>query len=134
MLLHDPSRWGAPFLVWGAVYGVFRVLDDVVAPNVKKDLSDFISSREYESFLGDIPSVVIGTFNRVFGEKHLSIKCLKMSVIISILSLVASLIYSVVLNNDAVSELTQRTPAVLEQIRKNVEGSGNFKELMDFIS
>jgi len=85
--MQDTTLWttiGKPFVVGGGllagVYAWFKMVDEVLAPDVKREITRWLRVRNLETgIIADEavnwPETFAMVFDRVFGEKHLSWKC-----------------------------------------------------------
>jgi hypothetical protein len=90
------TKWALPFALFGAVYGIFRVMDDNASTEVRTLLTEFLKTRRYEPYLNRLPDIISALFTRVFGTRHFGIRCIYMSAIFSIVSVSLTLLFSVI--------------------------------------
>lgn len=72
------------------VYGAFYFFEMHLNDDTRRALTNFLKQRRYESHLGVLPAIVESTFSRVFGTKHLSIRCIGASIALSVMALIVS--------------------------------------------
>jgi hypothetical protein len=85
-------RLALPIAVFFFFYQPFEFLDDKVSESVKLELADFLKGRKYETYLGVLPSLIERAFNRVFGSRHMSWRCMRASFAISIIAILFAFI------------------------------------------
>lgn len=95
---HSPSRWALPITVFGFVFCLFEGIERISSSEIRQRLTAFLSTGKYESYLGVLPHIVQSTFNRAFGERHVSRKCLGMSCLLSVLSICLTFVVSYLYN------------------------------------
>ena len=44
LISHSVTRWSLPIVIFWTIYGVFKLIDDNVSPDVKKSLSEFLKT------------------------------------------------------------------------------------------
>lgn len=80
-------------MVFGATYGIFKFFDGNVSKETLRSFSGFLQNHSYEPYLGILPEIIQRTFDRTFGTRHFSLRCILASALASVLSL--SLIISI---------------------------------------
>ena len=77
------AQWLLPFYWAGLVYFAGNFLEGAISEKFRADCSRFLVSRGYRRYLGDLPAVVGGYFEWLFGKRHRSWLCFRRSVIFS---------------------------------------------------
>jgi hypothetical protein len=67
----------------GVIAAIGEVLDRVTSQTHKRDLATFFQSADYSTIVDKIPRVAVSIFNNVFGERHLSLRCVRRSILFS---------------------------------------------------
>ncbi len=129
LVSHSPARWGLPWAVFAAVYGAFHFMEQRASPEIRSDLTRFLKDRSYEPYLGRLPNLVQTTFNGLFGKKHISKKCVAMSFLISILSVLITLSFTFIYNHEAVSDIILNYSKALNSLIGLLNKSENYKNI-----
>jgi hypothetical protein len=82
------------FGISSSFYTILFFLDLHAAPPAKKRFYAYLSSAKYENEIPNLYGITLRIFYNIFGERHLSKKCIKASVIFSTLSLILIFCYS----------------------------------------
>ncbi len=77
--------------IWAAVSGLFWKLEEIVSPAAKASISSWLNRVDTFSKVNQLPHQFSYIFDRVFGEKHLTLKCFLRSSLASLLSVSAVL-------------------------------------------
>lgn len=132
LVSHAGSRWALPLAWFCFVYGPFAFLDRHVSPEFRTRVGQFLKDREYRPYLGRLPEIVDTAFTRVFGEKHLSARCIGMSFLLSAVSLAATFAFTELYVphgiTDAFSGYGKEIRAALEALIANPQVSDAIKE------
>lgn len=83
---------GTLVLIFGSIYGTFVVCDNNLSPRAKQDYANILTTKKYEILIASLPSLLTTMFENFFGQRHLSWKCCRRSVYVSIIALVISLL------------------------------------------
>jgi hypothetical protein len=83
----------------GAVFGAFQALEAVASPAKKADLAAFLRSADWTILPHRITAACMDAFESIFGVSHLSGKCLRRSIIFSLLSISVLLIVASLKNH-----------------------------------
>jgi hypothetical protein len=75
-----------PVIVGGFVYGVFKLGEKLASPQAKAALTHWLQTADVRKVAG-LPQYTMEIFERVFGERHLSLKCLWRSAAFSVASI-----------------------------------------------
>jgi hypothetical protein len=98
LLSSSPTRWALPVAVFCFLFGTFAAADKILAKDLKEKLSDFLLSNKSFDALDRLPSVSKGAFESFFGIKHLSWRCVKTSIAISVFSILSLSLFSFLYN------------------------------------
>jgi hypothetical protein len=90
------SLWGTPPVVFATVFGIFAFVERIASKEAKESLSSFLTTHSYEPYLGVLPQIIQGSFIRLFGERHLSWKCIIRSFFLSQASLIFTALITVI--------------------------------------
>jgi hypothetical protein len=79
--------WALSSAMWiaGTTFAVFALLDSLASPAIKKRAYDYITSTP--ETVSALPAIASALFDRIFGSKHFSIRCLLTSILTSIISI-----------------------------------------------
>jgi hypothetical protein len=130
---HSLSRWSLPLAAFLFIYGPFRFMDGEVSPEIRTKLAEFLKGAEYEPYLGVLPSIVQGTFQRIFGARHFSKRCIGMSVILSLLSIVLTFAFTFLYAGTGWLTDVAKTGVFLDQWLDALSKNDNTKGLAQFI-
>ena len=130
-------EWAIPIAICPLIYTAFAFTEGVASPVAKEFLSTYIKNGVYESFLGDLPKNVESLFIRVFGENHLSRKCILQSLKLSIISTTLATLIVVVPNRHIFHYITLLSPKIDEYLRntppKTVEMKRSYEIIHDVL-
>ena len=87
----------------GAIITIFRVMDETATPDAKRKVADWIKSFAAKSISQTIiesPQWFIEAFDRIFGERHLTLRCFFRSCVASLLAVFAITIMWIVMVED----------------------------------
>jgi hypothetical protein len=108
-LLDFLGSQGVPALVAGATYGAFEVAERLSSKRAREALSERIRAFDI-SAVSALPEGTVEIFNRFFGERHFSLKCVVRSACVSLGGIFFFWLLFVLLNpngmNDTVVLLT----------------------------
>jgi hypothetical protein len=86
---------GSIAVLFGAIYKAFGIVDTNSSKDANARYSSVIKSGEYRNFIHTFPKIILPIFKQIFGNRHLSIKCIRRSIEISIISMTISFAFSV---------------------------------------
>jgi len=105
------SGWAT---IIGIVLGFFVLLEEVVQPEVKVEISKWLHNLQIEGLLSNWPAQFAALFDSIFGKRHLSWRCFVRSCIASLVSVVlAVFLFVLFLRIKIDKELLGLTPFVL---------------------
>jgi len=81
-------------ILFGGIYGAFVVCDANTSKQAKADYASFLRTGKYLHFVQTIPTAVLTIFERLFGQHHISLKCLRRSAYVSLISVTLLFIFS----------------------------------------
>jgi hypothetical protein len=93
--LFSHSKWVLPFAMFGVVFQAFKLIDEHASAEVREELATFLKTHAYESYLGNLPEIIQNTFNRIFGQRHFSVRCIMVSALLSLASLIVTFTISI---------------------------------------
>jgi hypothetical protein len=76
-----------PVIVGGFVYGVFEFGEKLASPQAKEALTQWLQTADVQK-VARLPPYTMEMFQRIFGERHFSFKCLWRSAAFSIGSMI----------------------------------------------
>jgi len=92
------TRLALPFILAIMVFKLASWFEHRLAQTSKDEISNFLRDQKYQRQLGALPDLISKGFNRFFGEKHLSIKCLKNSFLFTTYFLFLTVFVSLLFN------------------------------------
>jgi len=84
-----------------AIIAIFRIMEDTTTPDAKRKVADWIKSiatKSVSQTVVESPRWFVEAFDRIFGDRHLTLRCFSRSCVASILAVSVMAIVSVVLN------------------------------------
>lgn len=96
--LKEYGTFGTGLFLGASVGGLFWKLDDAIADVPRQALSRFLQRFAVEPPYPNLPEIVAGVFDRVFGTRHLSWRCFSISCLFS--ALAVTLLTAVYLRNN----------------------------------
>jgi hypothetical protein len=73
--LWEMLRVGAGPAAFTVLYALFAKLEDMASPAAKRDIAAWLNRAEIPGTLVNWPSQFVALFDRVFGKRHLSLRC-----------------------------------------------------------
>ncbi len=78
------GKIGAAVGIFGAVLGTFITLDKWTSKSAKQDFASYLKQTDFGQVTAHIPSGLRELFERIFGQKHFSMRCLFSSFLFSL--------------------------------------------------
>jgi len=114
-----PLRWALPFFLAAAVYAVFRFVNDHVSSEIRSDFKEFLQGKAYEGRIAALSEISQRTFFAVFGDRHLSLKCISRSALFSIFSVAFTFVVSAIWNHGEVTGVFASISRGFDRIRES---------------
>lgn len=89
------SAWAG---IIGGIWLLFSKAEDLVKPEIKTDISNWLRNLNLEGKLANWPTAFVAVFDGIFGKKHFSWRCFSRSCIASILAVLMLTIFWWALN------------------------------------
>ena len=129
LISHDNSRWLIPVYVFIAAFSLFDFFERRMSLQARQNLTNFLRGFRYESYLGDLPIFVQEWFTLIFGRRHLSVRCIKMSALLSVLSVLWSFGFTYLYNRQALIKIVAATPQFITALSENLAKNPKFHDL-----
>ena len=127
------AEWTIPFAVCPMIYVAFSFTEGVASPAAKQTLTAFIKNGMYESYLGSLPGNVESLFVRVFGESHLSKKCVLQSIKFSLITTTLATALVIVVNHHLFHQMLLLYPKINEYMHKTPPTTPELKRSYEIV-
>src|ERR1700734_215722 len=97
----SPARWSLPFGVFLAMLATFEIADKILSKTIKSSLASFLIAKKHISILERLPDLSEEAFESIFGERHISLRCIKSSFLISIFAIFLTFLFTFMYNPNA---------------------------------
>jgi hypothetical protein len=87
-ILQQFGKAGNLAALFSSVLGVFVFIENMSSPQARADFTKYLKSTDYPGSVVHLPEDTRGLFERVFGSRHFSLRCVVASILFSITAVV----------------------------------------------
>ena len=100
------GKGGSVVCLFGTTFGAFEFIERVSSKRARKDFSKWLNSRI--ETIADVPKYILEVFIHVFGKRHLSVKCVRSSIILSVVAITILLLIGLLNNPHGIRDFVEK--------------------------